>query len=96
MRKTLPEILRDAILLLDEGRESVVIARGGHEPLDGRSSAHQIRLRHEADPPLSAYKCETRGWLGRQWSSWHERDGWLGGGGFDIADVLASDWRISS
>jgi len=103
--KTLPEILRDAILLLDEGREHVVIARGhAHEPLDGRSQAWQIRLRRDPlvdlldqrNMGLSEYRCETRGWLGEQWSSWHEQRGWLGGGSFDTSDVLATDWRIIS
>jgi hypothetical protein len=94
--KALPEVLRDALLLLDGGgREHVVIARGHHEPLDGRSHAWQIRLRHDRDMGLSEYRCETRGWLGEQWSSWHERRGWLGGAAFDISDVLATDWRIT-
>ena len=145
--KTLLEIIRDAMLLLDEGRESVVIARGQqHEPLDGRSEAFQIRLRcSEVDTRLSKvsivrqgqltglaggfpgreitfigndditlspedaasvaanrfamptnYSCEARSWLGGQWSSWSVHHGWLGGAGFDIRDVLATDWRISS
>lgn len=88
--KTLPEILRDAKTLLSEGRESVVIARGNHEPLDGRSSAYQIRLRSYR------YPCETRSWLGENWSTWCARSGWLGGSAFDIDDVLATDWRILS
>ena len=95
--KTLPEILRDAMLLLDEGRESVVIARGSqHEPLDGRSKAFQIRVRCNVDMGLFQYSCEARSWLGGQWSSWSVHHGWLGGAGFDIRDVLATDWRISS
>jgi hypothetical protein len=95
--KTLPEVLRDAmLLLLGEGREHVVIARGhdGHEPLDGRGEAYQMRLRHDVD--LNQYRCEARSWLGEQWSSWREHRGWLGGAGFDIYDVLATDWRIAS
>lgn len=89
--KTLPEILRDAMLLLaDPCIESVVIERGDHEQLDGRSSTFQIRLRHEAE------QCETRSWLGAQWSTWSAHRGWLGGGGFDVSDVLATDWRIVS
>lgn len=102
--KTLPEILRDALLLLDpaaglrsyDGRKSVVIARGQHEPLNGRSEAFQIRLRYEVDMDLSEYRCEARSWLGEQWASWREHRGWLGGAGFDIRDVLATDWRIAS
>lgn len=94
--KTLPEILRDAILLLDDGREYIVIARGHHEPLDGRSSAFQIRLRRDIDMGLTRYRCEERSWLGEQWSSWREQRGWLGGSSFDISDVLATDWRIIS
>jgi hypothetical protein len=94
--KILPEILRDAIVLLDGGREYVVIARGDHEPIDGRGQAWQIRLRVDRDMGLSRYRCETRGWLGEQWSSWYERRGWLGSAAFDLEDVLATDWRISS
>ena len=94
--KTLPEILRDVMILLDDrAREHVVIARGQqHEPLDGRSSAYQIRLRHDVDMGLSEYRCEARSWLGEQWSTWRDQRGWLGGGGFDVSDVLATDWRI--
>lgn len=92
--KTLPEILRDAMLLLEGGREHVVIARGDHEPIDGRNDAFKIRLRLDTDMGLSAYRGETSGWLGEQWSSWCERRGWLGGAAFDIDDVLATDWRI--
>ena len=95
--KTLPEILRDAMCLLDEGRESVVIARGQqHEPLDARSEAFQLRLRHDIDIGLPEYRCEARLWLSGQWSSWQDHRGWLGGGSFDTSDVLATDWRISS
>lgn len=90
--KTLPEILRDVILLLDDGHESVVIVRGDNAPLDGYSSAFQLKLHHEVD--LSAYRCEARSWLGEQWSIWKEWRGWLGGASFDIDDVLATDWRI--
>ena len=95
--KTLPAILRDAMLLLDDGRENVVITRG-HPPehLDGRKEAFQIRLRHDIDMDLSEYRCEVRSWLGEQWSSWRDQRGWLGGGSFDTSDVLATDWRISS
>lgn len=95
--KTLPEILRDAMILLDDhNREYVVIERGHHAPLDGRSATYQIRLRHDRDMGLSEYRCEPRSWLGEQWSSWRERRGWLGGGSFDTSDVLATDWRIIS
>lgn len=94
--KTLPEILRDALLLLDDGRENVVIARGhSHEPLNARSEAFQIRLRLDGDMGLSEYRCEVRSWLGEQWSSWRDQRGWLGGGSFDTSDVLAIDWRIA-
>jgi hypothetical protein len=105
MKKTLPEILRDAMLLLDDGREDIVIARGQQlEALDGqalrllRSKAFQIRLWHDTrdDPSQSQYRCEARTWLGAQWSSWSAQCGWLGGAGFDIHDVLATDWRIAS
>ena len=90
---TLPEILRDVQLLLaDERREYVVIARGDGEPLDDRSSAYQLRVwRETMYPKLS---CEARSWLGGQWSQWRETHGWLGGCGFDTSDVLAVDWRI--
>lgn len=106
--KSLPEILRDAILLLgDDCEKDVVIARGRHlESLDGQalrllqSEAFQIRLWYDRDDSASNYmghyKCEARSWLGTQWSSWREHRGWLGGGGFDFDDVLATDWRISS
>ena len=95
--KSLPEILRDAMLLLDDGCESVVIARGSHEPLDGYSSAYQIRLRrHVFNERLSEYRGEARSWLGGQWASWGVNHGWLGGAAFDISDVLATDWRITS
>jgi hypothetical protein len=94
--KTLSEILRDAKLLLDSGRENVVIARGNDEPLDCRSQAYKIKLRHDVDTVLSVYRCETSSWLGEQWSNWTERGGWLGGAAFDIDDVLATDWRIIS
>lgn len=94
--KTLPEILRDAKLLLDDGREYVVIARGHHEPLDGHSSAFQIRLRRDIDMGLARYRCEKRTWLDRQWSSWLDQRGCLSGDSFDISDVLATDWRIIS
>lgn len=95
--KTLPEILRDAMVLLDEGRDSVVIARGQqHEPLDGSSAADQVRLRRAVDEGLCVYRTEERGWLGGRWSNWYERGHRLGGGSFDIDDVLATDWRISS
>ena len=94
--KTLPEILRDAKILLDTS-DRVVIARGEHTPTDGRSCAYRIRLRHDVEMVgLSAYRCETSGWLGEAWSSWTERRGWLGGASFDIDDVLATDWRIAS
>lgn len=108
--KTLPEILRDALLLLDLDRErerEVVIARGQRlESLNGQalrlllSDAFQLRLWHDTDDRgytgLSQYRCEARSWLGEQWSIWREPHGWLGGGGFDIRDVLATDWRIVS
>lgn len=95
--KTLPEVLRDAVVLLTEGHDRVVIARGDQtEPLDGRSSAFQARIRRDVDTYVTTYRCETRSWLGEQWSSWTERRGWLGGASFDIADVLATDWRICS
>lgn len=103
--KTLPEILHDAMLLLtlnkfDEDRESVVIARGQClKSLDGqalrllRSEAFQIRLWYDQDDTaenyMGRYRCEARSWLGTQWSSWRA-------GRFDIDDVLATDWRISS
>lgn len=107
--KTLPEILRDAMLLLtlDEDRESVVvIARGQYlKSLDGqalrllRSEAFQMRLWYDqgdsADNYMGHYRREARSWLGAQWSIWREHRGWLGGAGFDIDDVLATDWRIS-
>lgn len=95
--KTLPEILHDVqLLLLNEDRErvAIVIGRGDHEPLDARSSAYQIRLWSYMES--SGYRCEARGWLGEQWSNWREQRGWLGGAGFDICDVLATDWRIVS
>jgi len=91
--KSLPDILADALILLGD-REHVVIARGDHEPLDGRNSAYQIRLRREHNWGLTTYCCETRGWLGESWSNWCDRRGWLGGAAFDIVDVLATDWRI--
>jgi hypothetical protein len=97
--KTLPAILRDAIDLLDNDHERVVIARGEqHEPLDDRSHAFQMRLRRDVDMDLnlSTYRCETRSWLGEQWSSWREQGHRLGGGSFDIDAVLATDWRIVS
>ena len=95
--KTLPEILRDVMILLDDRtREYVVIERGHHEPLDGRSSAFQIRLWNAVDMGLSEDRCEARSWLGAQWSSWRDYCGWLGGGSFDTSDVLATDWRIVS
>jgi hypothetical protein len=95
--KTLPEVLRDAMILLDDSaRAYVVIERGHHEPLDGRSSTFQIRLGHDLDMGLSEYRCEARSWLGEQWSNWRAHRGWLGGGGFDTSDVLATDWRITS
>jgi len=92
--KTLPEILRDALLLLnDVRREHVVIARGHtHDPLDSRSVVYQMRVRREEGYPH--YSGETRSWLGRSWSDWREHIGWLGGPSFDISDVLATDWRI--
>jgi hypothetical protein len=94
---TLPEILHEAIRLLDASEDArVVIARGArHELLDGRGQSYQVRLRRDTIfTKLFEYRCETRGWLGEQWSSWHERRGWLGGAGFDIADVLATDWCL--
>ena len=106
--KTFPEILRDAMLLLHADHESVVIARGRQiDALEGqalqllRSKAFQLRLRYDGsdsdDEYLSHYKYEARCWLGVQWSNWHEHPhGWLGGAGFDIRDVLATDWRIVS
>jgi hypothetical protein len=92
--KTLPDILRDAMILLaDDDRENVVIARGHTlDLLDVRSQAFQLRLQRDDH----GYVGETRCWLGAQWSNWHVRQGWLGGAGFDIRDVLATDWRISS
>jgi hypothetical protein len=95
--KTLPDILRDAMLLLGDGRENVVIARGhAHEPLDGRSSAFQIRLLASTSFGLIKYRCESRSWLGEQWSNWRVHHGWLGGASFDLDDVLATGWRIAS
>jgi len=89
--KTLPDVLHEAMRLIDDHHESVVIERGqSHEPLDGRSEAFQLRL----DRGSSQYTCEMRSWLGARWSSWREHHGWLGGPGFDIRDVLADDWRI--
>jgi len=96
---TLPKILRDAMLLLGDGRERVVIARGhAHEPLDGRCEAFQIRLQRADDATGYAMvcMCEARSWLGEEWSRWRGHCGWLGGAGFDMADVLATDWRILS
>lgn len=94
--KTLPEILRDVKLLLDDGRAHVVIARGDHEPLDARSAAFQLRLRRYDDMLPSEYHCEAHSWLGAQWSIWREQVSWLGAASFDIRDVLATDWRILS
>ena len=101
--KTLPDILRDAMLLLEDdsyGRENVVIARGhAHELLDDRSRAFQIRLQPDDVDGygfVGGFVGETRAWLGAQWSEWRIQQGWLGGIGFDIADVLAADWRIVS
>lgn len=95
--KTLPEVIRDAMLLLGGGRESVVIARGQHgEPLGDRSSAFQVRIRRDGAMGVFIYRCEARCWLGGQWASWREEGHRLGGGSFDIDDVLATDWRISS
>lgn len=106
--KTLPEILRDVMLLLalDADRESVVVIVRGQclKSLDGqalrllRSEAFQIRLWHDqddsADNYMGHYRCEARSWLGAQWSSWREQ--LPRGAAFDIDDVLATDWRISS
>jgi hypothetical protein len=100
--KALPEILRDAIILLNEKRayreryglkdvdQRVVIGRGDSGPLNGRTyDAFQIRLCLEG--PVE-YKCESRVWEGAQWSKWRE----YGGAAFNIRDVLATDWRIVS
>lgn len=98
--KTLPEILRDVIAINEEAHAParngrvIVIARGDHEPLDGRSSAFQLQVRHDVDMGLDEYRCVARSWLGEEWSIWREHRGWLGGGGFDVSDVLATDWRI--
>jgi hypothetical protein len=95
--KPLPEILRDAMLLLDNGQEDVVIARGHtHEQLDGRSSVFQIRLQASPSFGVPNYRCQSRSWLGEQWSPWRVHHGWLGGASFDLADVIAIDWRIAS
>jgi len=100
--KTLTEVLRDALILLgDEARDHVVIARGHQdEPLGPRSQAFQIRLHRDHDYVWGAarpvHRCETRRWLIEEWSSWSESRGWLGGAGFDIDDVLATDWRVVS
>jgi len=104
--KTLPEILRDAMLLLelDNDRENVVIARGQQlKAFEGQPlrllqcEAFQIRLWLErsdsADTDL--YRCEVRAWVGG-WSSWKEHRSWRDGASFDIHDVLATDWRIVS
>ena len=94
--KALPEILNDVMILLADPRaQRVVIARGDHEPLDERGAAFQIRLsRHFG---ASEYLlCEARAWLGERWSAWREHRGWLGGVGFDVRDVLATDWRFIS
>ena len=92
--KTLPEVLREAIALLDTSRARVIIERGNLEPLDARSEAFQIclqKFRYWSEPE---YKSEARSWLGEQWGPWRPYDGWLGGAGFDLRDVLATDWRI--
>lgn len=94
--KTLPDILRDAMLLLDDGRDGVVIARGHEEPLTPRLSAFQIRLQVSSSFGFPKYRCQSRSWLGEQWSTWRVHHGWLGGASFDLADVLATDWRIIS
>ena len=109
--KTLPEILRDAMLLLardPDDRESVVVIARGQclKSLDGqalrllRSEAFQIRLWHDQDDTaenyMGHYRCEARSWLGAQWSSWREHRGLSRSASFDIDDVLATDWRISS
>lgn len=99
--KTLPDILRDAMLLLDTKSDDakrnvgVLIARGHQEPLEVRSQAFQITLFVETlEGARTCIGSKSRGWLGAQWSSWHEHRGWLGGASFDLADVLAADWRI--
>jgi len=86
---TLPEILHGALRLLNEGAQRVVIVRGDdHDRLDGRSRAYQVRLRYD-----DGVRCESRAWLGEQWSSWREEGGQFSEGSFDVADVLAVDWR---
>lgn len=92
--KALPAILNDVMILLTDphvARARVTITRGDHEPLDERCSTFQLRLSLDDERDLL---CEARSWLGGQWSSWHKNQGWLGGGGFDVRDVLATDWRI--
>jgi hypothetical protein len=96
---TLIEVLHEVLPRLIAGQEQIVIARGdAHEPLDGGNQAFQFRLRrNQIDDHYTWHgdpRCETRSWLGGQWSEWRERYGWLGGPGFDIRDVLATDWRI--
>ncbi len=105
--KTLPEILRDAILLLefDIDRENVVIARGQQlEAFEGQAlrllqcEAFQIRLWREtsdsADTDL--FRSEARMWFSGGWSAWKKCHSWRDGASFDISDVLATDWRIAS
>lgn len=98
--KTLPDILHEVKTLLDtRACDHVVIARGGHEPRGPTCDAFQIRIRPDGRDValvLSECRCEVRAWLGEQWSRWREQRGWLGGGGVDISDVLATDWRIVS
>ena len=92
--KALPEILHDVRILLSDPRVLwVEIERGDHEPLDARSSAFQFRLYLDANMKVL---CRARSWLGGQWGIWREHRGWLGGGSFDVRDVLATDWRIIS
>jgi len=99
--KTLPAILHDVMILFAERPEPIeriVIARGDHEPLDARCAAYQSRLRPSvwSDDGDRGLLCEARSWLGGQWDKWREYRGPLGGGCFDVKDVLATDWRIIS
>ena len=89
---TLFDIIRHAQVFLNTGSKYVVIARGQTDDLGPGSQAYQIRLHREGPYIL----CDARGWLGEQWSDWRDRRGWLGSAGFDIDDVLATDWRILS
>lgn len=83
-----------AVLRLLKSHPEVAFERGEPDPTDGTHIAYQYRISRISEWPRTSLM--VRGWLGGQWSSWRQIKGWLGGPAFDLADVAATEWRITA